>query len=692
MEKSFLFVILSLLPMLAKSQSAIHIDGSHKALDVGKYVQYYEDKSRRLVFNEIRQITFQRFVQQFPNEILNLGATSSALWLRINIEKKTEERYYLQIDNTNLDSVLFYFPDAEGNYQVKMTGKKFPIETESVPSTHCIIALPEINIDQPQTYYLRLTSGRYMNVEMKLIRADSLPDALMQRYVLEFLYFGMIILAIVYNLFIYLSLRDIAYLYYVIYTFIIAFNIFNTRGYLSLLFPDYRDIITQYTYLSSILYIPFITLFTLHFLHVKQHSLILYRILKVLLWIAVFQVVLTLFKQGNVIFQSAIVFVIFNMIFYVITGAYFLMKKQPYAIYYFSSWGIFTLLTLFGVSFYAGLLPFYSFVKYLYPTAIVLETVISSMAIFNRIQILRKNNEEIQKKNMELIKEQNQVLEARVKERTAELEGKNKEIETQNYELAIQKEEIQAFNEFLEEKVSERTQELQLALENIVKQNQDLAQFSYIVSHNLRAPVARIIGLVNIFNYEDTNCDFNKQILQKLRDTSVDFTVIKDLTQIVAIRNSLDKTREYVDLEESLAIAKNMLKSEIQKSNAQITSDFYIVNSLFTVSSYVQDIFYHLLSNAIKYRKNGQELKIHCRTELINNYICLSVADDGIGIDLQNIDKYKIFGLYQRMHDHVEGKGMGLFLVKTQIESLNGMVDVQSQEGVGSVFKVYFPK
>ncbi|GAB4110909.1 MAG: hypothetical protein OHK0057_02640 [Thermoflexibacter sp.] len=70
----------------------------------------------------------------------------------------------------------------------------------------------------------------------------------------------------------------------------------------------------------------------------------------------------------------------------------------------------------------------------------------------------------------------------------------------------------------------------------------------------------------------------------------------------------------------------------------------------------------------------------------------MSVADNGIGIDLQNIDKYKVFGLYQRMHDHVEGKGMGLFLVKTQIESLNGMVDVQSQEGVGSVFKVYFPK
>ncbi|GAB4197826.1 MAG: 7TM diverse intracellular signaling domain-containing protein [Thermoflexibacter sp.] len=632
MQKYWLSAILLLLFVSAKAQDVIQINGEQKTIDLDKYVQYYEDKSRKLVFNEIRQVAFQSFVQEFPEQILNLGATASAVWIKISLSIKSKERYYLQIDNTNLDSAFFYFPDTEGNYQVKMTGKKFPLASEDIPSTHCIVTLPEIYSEQPQTYYLRLTSVRYMNLEMKLIRTDLLPTVLIQRYALELLYFGIIILAIIYNLFIYISLRDIAYLYYVIYTFIIAFNVFNTRGYLSLFFPDYREIINQYTYLSSVLYIPFITLFTIHFLHIKQYSQVFYRLLQVLLWIACLQVVLTLFRKGDFIFQSTIGFVVFNMMFYVITGAYFLAKKQPCAIYYFSSWGIFTLLTIVGVSFYMNFLPFYSFVKYLYPTAIVLETVISSMAIFNRIQILRKNNEEIQKKNMELIKEQNHVLEAKVKERTAELEGKNKEIETQNYELAVQKEEIQAFSEFLEEKVSERTQELQLALENIVKQNQDLAQFSYIVSHNLRAPVARITGLVNIFNYENFNDNFNKQILQKLKDTSLDLdTIIKDLTQIVAIRNSLDKTKEYVELDDILDISKDMLIDEIQKSNAQITSDFYIVSSLYTVRSYVQDIFYQLLSNAIKYRKNGHELKIHCRTELINKvqslnwvFICIS--------------------------------------------------------------------
>jgi sensor histidine kinase regulating citrate/malate metabolism len=60
-------------------------------------------------------------------------------------------------------------------------------------------------------------------------------------------------------------------------------------------------------------------------------------------------------------------------------------------------------------------------------------------------------------------------------------------------------------------------------------------------------------------------------------------------------------------------------------------------------------------------------------------------------MDLSNLDQYKIFGLYQRMHEHTEGKGMGLFLVKTQVESLGGKIEVESEVEVGTTFRVYFP-
>ena len=85
-------------------------------------------------------------------------------------------------------------------------------------------------------------------------------------------------------------------------------------------------------------------------------------------------------------------------------------------------------------------------------------------------------------------------------------------------------------------------------------------------------------------------------------------------------------------------------------------------------------------------------LKVHLQTTVLDNFICLSVKDNGIGIDLKKYGT-KIFGLYKRFHgDEIEGKGIGLSLVKTQSESLGGRVEVESTVNYGSTFKIFLPK
>jgi Signal transduction histidine kinase len=168
-------------------------------------------------------------------------------------------------------------------------------------------------------------------------------------------------------------------------------------------------------------------------------------------------------------------------------------------------------------------------------------------------------------------------------------------------------------------------------------------------------------------------------------------TVIKDLTQIINVRNDLSKIKEPIDLIQVIEAEKFLLKDEIEKAGAEIHLSIRNANTLYCIKSYVQSILHNLLSNAIKYRSNKRKLIIYICAEQLSDFICLSVQDNGLGIDLSNTDLYKIFGLYQRMHDHVEGKGLGLYLVKTQVESFGGKIEVESELDVGTTFKVYLP-
>lgn len=264
-------------------------------------------------------------------------------------------------------------------------------------------------------------------------------------------------------------------------------------------------------------------------------------------------------------------------------------------------------------------------------------------------------------------------------------------LQTINEELNQQNEEILRMNENLEKIISDRTSELKYTIENLSKQNQDLEQFSYIISHNLRAPVARILGLMNIFDKSEVTQAHNQQVMNYLEKATQNLDeVIKDLTQIISIRKNLTSIKEQVDIEKEFDNELNYFIGDIQLNQISIVRNFQI-KQINSVKSYIQSILFNFISNAIKYRSEKRKLVIHVTTTKLDDLLLLSFLDNGVGIDLNNIDPYKIFGLYQRMHDHVEGKGLGLYLVKTQVEFLNGTVEVESQVNVGTTFKVYLP-
>lgn len=241
---------------------------------------------------------------------------------------------------------------------------------------------------------------------------------------------------------------------------------------------------------------------------------------------------------------------------------------------------------------------------------------------------------------------------------------------------------------------------LKVALENqnkinqeLIRQNNDLQQFTYIVSHNLRAPVANLLGLVSLYRPNNPDHEVNKISIDNIKTVSQQLdSIVRDLNEIVEIKQHLTaEVKENVYLEEELGEVFNTLERQIYHTQAQIDIDFSKVSHIFTVRKYLNSILLHLLSNALKYKHPERTPFIQINDEINDNFVCLVIKDNGLGIDLKK-NASKIFGFHKRFHSHVEGKGLGLYLVKLQTEALGGWVEVESQLDQGSVFKVYLPK
>ncbi len=227
-------------------------------------------------------------------------------------------------------------------------------------------------------------------------------------------------------------------------------------------------------------------------------------------------------------------------------------------------------------------------------------------------------------------------------------------------------------------------------LEKLQTKNRELEQFAYSFSHDLRAPIARILEVVSISEIDPSFKLNNKTTLETVRELVLDLdNVIRDMNAAVTLQD--ERREHYIGFEDELILIKKVLANDITSNKAVISSSFQNAEGIVTIKSYLYSIMYNLLSNAIKYRRPDVPLIIDVQTQVVDGFILFSVRDNGMGIDLAKNGK-ELFGLYNRFHgDKIDGQGIGLNLVKSQAESLGGKVEVQSSLGKGSIFTIFFP-
>jgi len=242
----------------------------------------------------------------------------------------------------------------------------------------------------------------------------------------------------------------------------------------------------------------------------------------------------------------------------------------------------------------------------------------------------------------------------------------------------------------IELKLIQAKEELETYTRKLSLQNQQLADFTHITSHNLRAPVANLNSLLEIYSYaedEEERTDiFNKfsSVIDHLSSTLN--TLIEALKAKVGDAN---EQKEQIEFNEVLENTVQMLSGAILKSKSVINSDFSKLSSISYNKIYMESIFLNLIGNAIKYSAEDRIPHIQIKTEVRNGKNIITFKDNGLGIDLDK-HGHKLFGLNKVFHRHPDAKGVGLYLTKTQIESMGGTITATSEVNVGTTFTINF--
>jgi signal transduction histidine kinase len=299
-------------------------------------------------------------------------------------------------------------------------------------------------------------------------------------------------------------------------------------------------------------------------------------------------------------------------------------------------------------------------------------------------QLLIKNdelmrlNESMAQQSEELIRQKKEIHESR------EL------ISEANLLISQQQERLVESNKVLSKLVEEKTEDLSSTNEELVRHNNELRQFSYTVSHNLRAPVARLLGLTDLLNRSKLDHD-RTEISTMIHKSGRELDeVLKDLNQIIDLRNDLYQVREKILFADEWQKTLFVLQEQLRPAY-KIEIDFNQAPYIYSIRAMIQSIVYNLVSNAIKYRNPEKELRIDVTTSLQpDGAVVLRVKDNGLGINL-GTQKENIFKLFKRFHTHVDGKGLGLYLVKTQVDTLGGSIEIESEINRGTTFIITLP-
>jgi len=606
---------------------------------------------------------------------LVIPSVENDYWFIVNYNNvlNTEITRYFGFDISCFEIADLYYKNQSGWVHIR-NGLTIPIDNRTVYSR-----LPVFEVtfkpSENKTLYLHLRS-KYL-VPTKIVSKNTIDFKKTENTYLfiYWLYIGAAISILLYNLLLFIQLRDKVYLYYILYVTFLLIWILLDSG----IFLYFSSDIKLYYFLSigSPTMAFFLTLFTREIL----------KIWKVSRWINICLIVI------SIIYLIIAILVAFDVYYYqylgvvampftlflLFVGIYGMIKKLPLSRFYVFA----STFYIIGLFLYASLtldaIPYTPISRYGFMVGSFFELIVFSLALGYRIKLIEAEKIRLQELTIENERNMSHNLEVKVKERTEELLTTSEELENTNQLLSIQIEK--------RDKAIIALQESDAKLKESNKAKEKL--FS-IISHDLRSPFNAILGYASLLitDYDKFNDLTRKKFISAIYQSSHStFTLLDNL--LTWARNQQDKiilNKEDLSLTElvSLSIEPYLLSAQKKKIKIEII----IPNErIIKVDKYIiSTVIGNIVNNSIKFTHEGGSINI--KSTLENTSLQISIEDNGIGMNSEK--QQKVFTVDENIStigtNDEKGTGLGLVLCKEFIEKHSGSIWVDSEEGRGSTF------
>lgn len=237
----------------------------------------------------------------------------------------------------------------------------------------------------------------------------------------------------------------------------------------------------------------------------------------------------------------------------------------------------------------------------------------------------------------------------------------------------------------------EAQKERETLLNELINNNNELKQFGYITTHNLRAPLTNLVSISKMIDENKIEDTLTRRLIGGFKQSTFLLNdTLNDLIRILFIKERMNITTNELLFGDALDKVKGLISSSIESKNVLIEADFSTAPTVRFSSIYLESIFLNLMTNAIKYAHPSRDPIINIKSLLLpDNRVKLTFSDNGLGMNMQRVQG-RIFGLYQRFHNNPDSKGLGLYLIHSQVTALGGTIDVESKENYGTTFTIIF--
>lgn len=577
--------------------------------------------------------------------------TSSAYWIRFSVKDLRNKKVPLTLDifDFRIDQYNLYFEEEEGSFQELHGGDLLPFHSKNFQHKNFVQFLPQTG-DQARTFYLRIQSDQPVSILGKIRTVPELLFYSNNEYFFLALFYGVVLSMLLYNLFLFFSTRDKAYIFYVAYVACVGLYALTQDGLgFQYLWPSYPQLNGNVFPIVLCLMVIAVMLYARSFLDTKNtlpffdKGILVIIAVRILILILGFTVYKPLHDWPHVDF--------FPFLFIFIAGLYAYYRGFIAARFYLIA---FTFLFLgFFISGLAMLQIIDSniYTVYGFNFGVVWQMIFLALALADRIKFLLRENEEIQK---EVI-----------------------------YQLEEKKSLKDQLNKKLERMVLERTQELE-------EKNFQLDTFVHRASHDIKAPLRSIIGLASL-GIKDVTDPLGRQYLEHvLTSTKRLDAILLDMLSLTKIKN-LKPEKNPVKLKEIFYEVLESFKHDPEYERVRFEIDIVQEAQFKSDPKILTSILQNLIENSIKYHdqsKGDSWVKVYIRTSLSGATI--RFEDNGPGIPDEM--RERIFEMFFKVNEESRGTGLGLYLVKMAVEKLGGTINLKSTPGEGSSFQIKIPE